>query len=109
MFTPDQLNSLSKSIMERLGLNEKGKNKDNNSSGCDDGKKKLSLTPSQVLVIAGILGGTLEVASVLVDKDQIVQIILQGSLKQKTELEKMMDKIGSMPFDEVVKAMLGRL
>jgi hypothetical protein len=45
----------------------------------------------------------------LVDRDQIVQIVLEGSLKKKTELEKMLDEIGSMPFDEVVKAMLERL
>ncbi|NLD48519.1 MAG: hypothetical protein GX660_15245, partial [Clostridiaceae bacterium] len=71
-------------------------------------KKNVVLTPSQALVVAGILGGVLEVNSVLVDKDQIVQIVLQGSLKQKTELEQMLDNIGSKPFDEVVKAMLGR-
>ena len=69
----------------------------------------FKITPSQALVITGILGGALEVDSILVNKEQEVQILLIGSLKQKTPLEKVMDQIGSMPFDEVMKAMLGRL
>lgn len=106
MFSSDQLNAMAKTIMDRLGLSNKESN--NNHETCKEGKKNIALTPSQALVVAGILGGVLEVNSVLVDKDQIVQIVLQGSLKQKTELEQMLDNIGSKPFDEVVKAMLGR-
>jgi hypothetical protein len=51
----------------------------------------------------------LDIDSVLVDRRQEVQIVLVGSLKQKTSLEKTLDEIGSMPFDEVLKAMVGRL
>lgn len=108
MFSTEQLNSLAKAVMSRLSskqdTNSDGKKADSNKTF-----SKVAITPSQALVIAGILGGVLEVDSVLVDKDQTVQIILEGSLKRKTELEEMMDKIGEMPFDEVLKAMLGRL
>ena len=67
------------------------------------------MTPSQALVIAGVLVGVLQVESVLVSRDQVVDILLRGSLKQKTPLEKMLDQIGGMPFDEVMKALLDRL
>lgn len=46
--------------------------------------------------------------SILVDKNQLVQFVLSGSLKKKTPLEQMIDQIGSMPFDEVMKAVLDR-
>lgn len=100
--------------MSRLnGQNEQGNNckkddKNNNGNNGNNGNK-ICLTPSNAIVVAGILGGVLDVNSILVDREQTVQIILIGSLKRKTELEKMMDKIGSMPFDDVVKAFLDRL
>lgn len=68
----------------------------------------VSITPAQALVIAGILAGTLEVTSVLVDKNQVVEILLSGSLKKKTPLEKMIDQIGKMPFDDVMRALMDR-
>ncbi|MCX7921712.1 MAG: hypothetical protein N3B21_06825 [Clostridia bacterium] len=128
MFSPEHINSLAKEVMARLGGHSEksvrcqssnsncsgnnGNSNGNNGNGDKNKCKKLEITPSQALVIAGILGGVLEVDSVLVDKDQTVQIILEGSLKvppPKTPLEEMLDEIGSKPFDEVVKAMLGRL
>lgn len=80
-----------------------------NSSGEDGGcekNEKITLTPSQLLVVAGLLGGVFQVISVLVDKDQTVQIVLSGSLKRKTEMDKMLDSIGSMSFDDVMKAII---
>jgi|GEM_PF-1195399 len=110
LFSSDQLNSILKEAMARL--NDKGQknayDKNDENSARNTGGK-LTITPSQALVIAGIIGGVLNVDSVLVGIDQRVEIILTGSLKQKTGLEKMMDQIGSMPFDEVVKALIGRL
>ena len=81
-------------------------NKDCNSDG---NQMNSALPPSHLLVIAGILSGALDVISVLVNKNQVIEIVLAGSLRKKTDLEKMMDKIGSHPFDEVVRAMLDRL
>lgn len=109
MFSSEHLNNILKDVMARLNTDAPSNtpNKGGNNSGASG--NKISITPSQALVIGGILGGVLEVTSVLVGRDQTVEILLSGSLKQKTELEKMLDQIGNMPFDEVVKAMLGRL
>jgi hypothetical protein len=67
------------------------------------------INPSQVLIISAMLAGVLEVTSVLVDRNQTIEIVLTGSLRKKTDLEKLLDQIGSKTLDEVVKAMLGRL
>lgn len=115
MFAQDNLNKILRDVMGCINRNASGsnsnKNKSNNNSNGNNKSNgnKLSITPAQALVIAGIIGGVLDVDSILVDRDQVVQIVLEGSLKQKTELEKMLDEIGSMPFNEVVKAMLDRL
>ncbi len=109
MFSNSQLDSLMKKAMHQLGLGCEEDNNDNNKEKKKNNDKKINLTPSQILVISGLLGGVLSVDSVLVDKNQVIQIVLSGSLKRKTDLEKMMDQIGDKPFDEVLKAMLGRL
>ncbi len=66
------------------------------------------INPSQVLIISAMLAGVLEVTSVLIDRNQTIEIVLTGSLRKKTDLEKLLDQIGSKTLDEVVKAMLGR-
>jgi len=109
VFEQDNLNKILRDVMGCLNRNASGSNSNKNKSNNNSNGNKLSITPAQALVIAGIVGGVLDVDSILVDRDQIVQIVLEGSLKKKTELEKMLDEIGSMPFDEVVKAMLERL
>lgn len=120
MFSSEQINALIREITSRLGSQQgtgncksscgcSGGNAAQSGGVCPSGYNPIALTPSQLIVIAGILGGVLAVDSVLVDRDQIVQIVLEGSLKRKTELDKMLDKMGSMPFDDVLKAMLERL
>lgn len=69
----------------------------------------MAISPEQALVIASLLGNALRVESVLVDRNQAVEIVLTGTLKRKTQMDKLMDQIGSMPFDDVVKAFLQRL
>ncbi|MEW6174012.1 MAG: hypothetical protein AB1510_13300 [Bacillota bacterium] len=98
--SPDQLNALIEKVMEQLGPGGGG-NKDSPKTS-----KKLILTPTQILVIAAILGGVLKVHSILLDDTQSVQILLTGSLKRKTAFDKMLDQIGPMSFDQVVKAFL---
>ncbi len=103
-------------ILNKL-IGDIGRSFDSHGNNCSGGKnsgkdfkdKGLEITPQKLLVIAGLLGGALVVESVLLSKDQVVEIVLSGSLKQKTELEKMLDHIGKMPFDEVAKTMLDRL
>lgn len=67
--------------MRKNAYNGNGKNKRN-------GKNRInslptSLTPAQIAVIVGILTNALDVNSVLVNKDQQVQILLEGSLRKK--------------------------
>lgn len=109
MFTPDQFNSLINELMGQFGgPGDAAAGK----SGCrkdGGGNKKNTLAPAELLVIAGILGGVLEVATILIDRDQAVQIRLDGSLRRKTDLDRAMDKIGGYSFDEVLKVLLGRV
>lgn len=114
MFKPEQLNSLMKEVMESLEQqeeNNKTNNKTNKGNRRPNQNNRVTLNPSQALVIAGLLTGTLQVISVLVDRDQTVQLVLSGSLRidEQTELDRIMRQIGNMPFDEVMKAMLGKL
>lgn len=110
----NHIDTLAKRLIKQLGLDgsiDDLENKKDNKDDKKDGSKgncNINLSASNILVIAGLLSGALKVDSLLVDARQEVQILLTGSLKQKTELEKVMDKVGAMPFDEVVKAMMGR-
>lgn len=45
----------------------------------------------------------------LVDRNQNIEIVLLGTLKRKIQMNKLTDQIGSMPFDDVVKAFIERL
>lgn len=80
----------------------------NTGTGGSNGKFP-PLTPSKALIIVGLLGDVFAVDSILVDKDQRIEIVLSASLKQKTQLEKIMDQVGQRPFDEVLKSIIGRL
>jgi hypothetical protein len=108
VFPPDNLNPFLKDILSRLsGQNTSNdSNSKKSSTNNTNNNSGISIAPSQALIIAGIIGGVLEVTSVLVDKDQLVQIVLTGSLKRKSELDKMMDHLGDMPFEDVMKAIL---
>lgn len=109
MSSSDQVNNAIKELLTRLNPSVPS-NEQNKSGKCENKAGDTSgIHPSQALIIGALLAGVLEVASVLVDRDQTIEIVLTGSLKKKTDLEKLLDQIGSRPFDEVVKAMLGRL
>ncbi|TCO76857.1 hypothetical protein [Marinisporobacter balticus] len=109
MASKDPMDLLLKTVMEQLGVKEEYANINRT---C--GNKKCgnaNLTPGQILIILGLLGGVLEVDSITIDKSQEVNILLVGSLKRpkaKTQLEQIMDQIGSLPFDQVMKNILGR-
>ena len=74
--------------------------KDNQGTGC------INLLPSELLVIAGIVCDVLQVQSVLVDRNQAIEVVLVGSLKRHTQLDKVMEQIGKMPFDQVMKSIM---
>ncbi len=42
-----------------------------------------ALTPQQLLVVAGILAGLLDVDSILVDKRGEIDVVLKGYIKEK--------------------------
>ncbi len=110
MFSPDQLDILMKEAMAELGKHDlKGQGKigrKNNLVGVNG-----RLTTAQAMVILGILAGSLNVFSVLVDADQVVSVVLRGTLKkeEKNEIDNIVAQIGNLPFDDVMKAMLKRI
>lgn len=69
-------------------------------------RNNLNLNPSEILVIAGLLCGVLDVNSIFVDKDQNVEILLAGTLRRPTQMEKIMEQIGKCSFEEVMQAIL---
>ena len=107
MFSKEQLELLLRRTMDQLGIEEEDSKK-NDSSSKSKKNPICDLTPAQIIVVTALLCGALEVDSFLVDKAQQIQIVLTGSLKKKTELEKMMDEVGTKPFDEVMRTLLGR-
>lgn len=108
MIPQESLNEFTKKIMNQLGFDDNC-NDENNQKDRSIKKRLANLTAAQIMVIAGIFTDVLSVQSLSIDRDQQVQIILGGSLKRKTELEKTLDEIGQKPFDEVLKALLGRI
>ena len=87
------------------GNGENGE-KDNTGGKGGDEKKKGVLTPSQIMVILGILSGALEPISIIVDRNQNVQIVLSGTLIEKIESkEDTQPKEGDF-LDNVIKALL---
>lgn len=106
MFSSEQLISL---IQDALSRHDDDKASGGKTNEARPGDKGISLTPQKALVIAGLLGGILEVDSVLVDRNQNVEIVLVGTLRHKTQFEKLLAQIGSLPFDEVMKGFIGRM
>lgn len=105
MLSSNNIDALLNEILS-CALDKKSDSKNN----CDKEKNNGScLAPSQLLVIVGLITGVLEVQSILIDKDQLIQIRVDGSLKRKTELDIALDQIGSLSFDEVIKAVIDRL
>ncbi|MBM7600248.1 hypothetical protein JOC34_002639 [Virgibacillus halotolerans] len=74
----------------------------------DEFFKKYKLSPQQIAVITAILFNVLEVNAVLIDKDQLVEVSLIGSLKRKSRLDKLLDEISDMPVKDVWNALNDR-
>lgn len=91
--------------MRKSGNNGNGKNKRN-------GKNKKNslpkLSPAQIAVIVGILTNALEVNSVLVDKDQRVEILLEGSLRKKTKADKLAEDLDDISVSDLIEAYILR-
>jgi hypothetical protein len=98
--------------MSRTNRNGSGKNKNGNSkqSGSDGNKSNggYKLTPQQIAVIAGLLANALDVESVLVDRNQQIQILLSGSLRRKTEADRVAEQLSGMSVGDLIDAFLRR-
>lgn len=109
MLSDNNINQLKARIMEQIGLADGGGGKcDEGKDGSSGSSTKAGLSTSSLLVALGLLSGVLEVLSVLVDRDQTVQFVIQGSLKRKTELDRAIEELGSHSFEEVVTALLNQ-
>jgi hypothetical protein len=99
-----------KGSKDNQGFKKKGKDRQENKAQGNQGNGSqtscFNLLPPELLVIAGVVCGVLKVDSVLVNRNQGVEILLIGSLKRTTQLDKVMQQIGKMPFDQVVKSIV---
>ena len=123
MFDSRAIDILLKQVLSHLGLdkeqpgqgtpvvqnNQKNKSASTPTAKGTNIESGIPLTPQKILVILGLLGGVLDVTSVQVNKDQTVDFVLSGTLKRPTRLDKMLDEIGAMPFEQVLRAIMDRL
>ncbi|MUG67647.1 hypothetical protein CHH75_01810 [Paenibacillus sp. 7541] len=92
-------------------MNGKNGNNGNNGRSRAKSKKKTSLpnlSPQEIAVIVGILTNALEVESVLVDRDQKVAIVLAGSLRRRTEADRLAEEIGNVSVGDLINALIRR-
>ncbi|MFL1676224.1 hypothetical protein [Paenibacillus dendritiformis] len=74
-----------------------------------NGKKKSSpskLTPQQIAVVVGLLANVLEVDSVLIDRNQTIQIVLEGSIRKKTKADRIAEELNEISVGELIEAIL---
>ena len=71
-----------------------------------ENKKKSKLSPQQLAVVVGLLTNSLEVNSVLIDRDQRIQIVLQGSLKKKTKADRVIEQLSDISVSDLIDAFL---
>lgn len=68
--------------------------------------KGLQLSPEQIAIVTAILINALEVQSILLDRDQTLQILLIGDLGKKTESDEFIQEVGGMTFVDLVNSMV---
>ena len=104
VFNNDKLNDIIDKILEC--------NDDNDSKEvlemCKKKIKSMKLGTSEVLIIVALITGTLKFAGIEIDRRQNVFVILSGSLRKRTKLDKMMDEVGQQPFEQVLATLLAR-
>ncbi|MGG1876636.1 hypothetical protein ABDI30_03455 [Paenibacillus cisolokensis] len=94
-----------------MRINGKNGNNGNNGRSRAKSKKRTSLpnlSPQEIAVIVGILTNALEVESVLVDRDQKVSIVLAGSLRRRTEADRLDEEIGNVSVGDLINALIRR-
>lgn len=71
-------------------------------------KGRSRLSPQQIAVIAGLLANALTVESVLISKDQDIQVLLSGSLRRKTKMDQMIEEMSGMSVGDLMDAIMRR-
>ncbi|WP_413379646.1 hypothetical protein [Alkalihalobacillus sp. 1P02AB] len=71
-------------------------------------KNKYKLSPNEIAVITALLTKALTVQSILIDREQTVQILLEGSLKKRSELDKLIDEIRDVPIGDFIASLLNQ-
>jgi hypothetical protein len=124
VFSGDDLEDFFKQILNQLNPAMNNSTAEKNAKPCKDKGKPgvppddlekdfknrcLSVNPSNLIVIASLLTGALTVDSLLVDKQQTVQVVLTGTLRRKTQLDKMVEQIVKLPAEQVIEAILNAM
>ncbi|MFN7249706.1 MAG: hypothetical protein ACK4M9_02850 [Anaerobacillus sp.] len=67
------------------------------------------LSPQQIAVIAAILFDALYVKSILVDREQTIVILLEGSLKQQSKnMEKLLNELRKCSIEDLMDILSSR-
>ncbi|MBG9736118.1 hypothetical protein [Paenibacillus alvei] len=88
--------------------NQKKANGNGNGNSKKNSKKKANcpnLSIDQIAVIAALLTNSLKVQSVLVDRDQAVEILLVGSLRKKTQMDNLLDQISDLSVGDFLESL----
>jgi len=67
---------------------------------------KLKLSPQKIAVIVGLLTNVLDVQSVLLDKHQRVEIVLEGSIRKKTKADRIVEELGDINVSDLIEAFI---
>lgn len=85
--------------------------KDNCSDNKIDALKELlsqGLTTEQIAVITAILTNTVSVNAVFIYKDQKVQIVLEGTVRKKTKMDKLLDQMSGLSVGDLLNSISNR-
>lgn len=91
-----------------MGKNGSNGNMKRKNSGKNKKNSLPKLSPAQIAVIVGILTNSLEVNSVLIDKDQRVEVLLEGSIRKKTKADKMAEELDDISVSDLIEAYILR-
>ena len=88
--------------------NGAGKSKTGAGKPAAGAAKPPKLSPQQLAVVIGLLTNALSVESVLLDKDQTIQIVLEGSIRKKTKADRVAAALDDVSVGELFAALLRR-
>lgn len=88
--------------------NNQKKSNGNGNGNSKKNKKKANcpkLSIDQIAVIAALLTNSLQVQSVLVDRNQAVEVLLVGSLRKKTQMDNLLEQISELPVGDFLDSL----